>query len=168
MLWSAPTRSLHEPRQFPTAIDAERVEAVLESAFGVDDLDAFQTGTQTQSLIVIEDDRVVLERYFNGWQRDSMVTSYSVAKSFVSTMVGIAIEEGAIGSLDDPITAYLPELADRDSRFERITIRHLLMMSSGLEYEESGSWPAGRIRAGAHRSVAGRIEMESRHHQADR
>ena len=69
-----------------------------------------------------------------------MVTSFSVAKSFVSTLVGIAIEEGAIHSLDDPITDYLPELLERDRRFEQITIRHLLLMSSGLEYDESGSF----------------------------
>ena len=105
-----------------------------------DDLDAFLTDTQTQALLVIKDDQVVLERYVNGWQRDSMVTSFSVAKSFVSTLVGIAIEEGAIHSLDDPITDYLPELLERDRRFEQITIRHLLLMSSGLEYDESGSF----------------------------
>jgi CubicO group peptidase (beta-lactamase class C family) len=87
---------------------------------------------------VVKDDAILLERYYNGWQRDSMVTSFSVAKSFVSTLVGIAIEEGAIASLDDPITNYLLELAERDQRFTAITIRHLLMMASGLEYEESG------------------------------
>ena len=68
---------------------------------------------------MIKDDQVVLERYVNGWQRDSMVTSFSVAKSFVSTLVGIAIEDGSIGGLDDPITTYLPELADRDERSRR-------------------------------------------------
>jgi CubicO group peptidase (beta-lactamase class C family) len=67
-----------------------------------------------------------------------MVTSFSVAKSFVSTLVGIALENGAIGGLDDPITDYLPELEQRDGRFEQITIRHLLTMSSGLAYDESG------------------------------
>jgi CubicO group peptidase (beta-lactamase class C family) len=59
-----------------------------------------------------------------------------VAKSFVSTLVGIAIDEGLIESIEDPVTQYLLELIDRDPRFERITIRHLLTMSSGLRYEE--------------------------------
>jgi CubicO group peptidase (beta-lactamase class C family) len=60
----------------------------------------------------------------------------AVAKAFVSTFVGIAIDEGLIGSVEDPVTKYLPELAARDSRFELITLRHLLTMSSGLRYQE--------------------------------
>jgi CubicO group peptidase (beta-lactamase class C family) len=133
-----PLIAANEALPFPSELDETRVASVFESAFSVDDLDAFLTQTETQSFIVIRDDAVVLERYFNGWQRDSMVTSFSVAKSFVSTLIGIAIEEGAIGSLDDPITRYLPELADRDTRFKAITVHDLLMMASGLEYEESG------------------------------
>jgi CubicO group peptidase (beta-lactamase class C family) len=129
-----------EPRPFTVALDEDRVERVLASALGVNDLDQFLTETQTQSLIVVKDDDIAFERYANGWARDSMVTSFSVAKSFVSTLVGIAIAEGAIGSLDDPITDYLAELAQRDPRFEDITIRHLLLMSSGLDYQESGSF----------------------------
>jgi CubicO group peptidase (beta-lactamase class C family) len=50
--------------------------------------------------------------------------------------VGIAIDEGAIGSVEDPVTDYVPELAERDPRFEQITLRHLLTMSSGLRYQE--------------------------------
>jgi CubicO group peptidase (beta-lactamase class C family) len=133
-----PLTASPRPRPFAVVLDEDRVEGVLAAALNADDLDSFLSETQTQSLIVVVDDKVVLERYANGWQRDSMVTSFSVAKSFVSTLVGIAIEEGAIGSLDDPITDYLPELAERDSRFSEITIRHLLMMSSGMDYQESG------------------------------
>ena len=138
-----PTRRLAAsatPFRFQAGPDDGTTAGAVETALGVDDLDAFLTETQTQALLVIKDDKIVLERYVNGWQRDSMVTSFSVAKSFVSTLVGIAIDEGAIGSLDDPITAYLPELLERDRRFEQITIRHLLLMSSGLEYDESGSF----------------------------
>lgn len=59
-----------------------------------------------------------------------------MAKSFLSTLVGIAIDEGLIGSVADPVTDYVPELTERDPRFEEITLRHLLTMSSGLRYEE--------------------------------
>ncbi len=133
-----PLTASRNPRPFPVALDEDRVEGVLASALAVPDVDAFLADTQTQSLIVVVDDNVVFERYANGWRRDSMVTSFSVAKSFVSTLVGIAIEEGAIGSLDDPITEYLPEIAQRDPQFTEITIRHLLLMSSGMDYQESG------------------------------
>ena len=57
------------------------------------------------------------ERYFDGATRESLQTSFSAAKSFVSTLVGIAIDEGLIGSVEDPVTDYLPELAARDPRF---------------------------------------------------
>jgi CubicO group peptidase (beta-lactamase class C family) len=60
-----------------------------------------------------------------------MVTSFSVAKSFDSALIGIAIDEGHIRSVDHPITDYLPELLERSPRFERITIRDLLLMADG-------------------------------------
>jgi CubicO group peptidase (beta-lactamase class C family) len=85
---------------------------------------------------VLQDDAVLYEKYFNDTRRDSIVTSFSMAKSFTSALIGKAIQEGYIGSVNDPITTYLLELAARDPRFKDIAIRDLLLMSSGLEYEE--------------------------------
>jgi hypothetical protein len=68
----------------------------------------------------------------------ALLTSFSVAKSFVSILVGIAMDEGLIRSVDDPVTDYVPELAARDPRFRQITLRHLLTMSSGIRYREDG------------------------------
>lgn len=124
-----------DPFVFEKAIDEERVRRGFESIFGVDDFDAFLASTGTQAFIVIENDRILYERYFNGAARDSMLTSFSVAKSFDSVLIGIALEEGFIGGVDDPITDYLPELAQRDARFAAITIRDLLLMASGLDYQ---------------------------------
>jgi len=101
-------------------------------------LDEVLTSTGTTAFLVIHGDQLVSEQYFDGYDRDSTQTSFSVAKSFVSALVGIAIEEGHIDGVDDPITKYLPELLGRDPRFGRITIRHLLTMSSGIRYEEGG------------------------------
>jgi CubicO group peptidase (beta-lactamase class C family) len=94
--------------------------------------------TGTTAFVVIRGDAVVYERYLNGAQRDSIQTSFSVAKSFASALVGTAIADGSIGSVDDPITEYVPELLDRDPRFAEITIAHLISMTSGLRYEENG------------------------------
>jgi CubicO group peptidase (beta-lactamase class C family) len=58
-------------------------------------------------------------------------------------LVGIAIDEGRVGSVDDPVTRYVPELASRDRRFERITLRDLLTMSSGLRYRLGSDWGFG-------------------------
>lgn len=98
--------------------------------------DRFLRETDTLAFVVVDDDRLVYERYFDGSGRRTRQTSFSVAKSFVSTLVGIALDEGLIGGVSDPVTVYLPELAARDRRFERITLRHLLTMSSGLRYQE--------------------------------
>jgi CubicO group peptidase (beta-lactamase class C family) len=109
------------------------------------ELDEFLRETDTLAFVVVHHDRLVRERYFGGSTRESLLTSFSVAKSFVSTLVGIAIDAGLIRSVDDPVTDYLPELAARDPRFRQITLRHLLTMSSGIRYQEGGGfpWPFG-------------------------
>lgn len=101
-------------------------------------LDEFLAETGTTAFVVLSDDAVVYEDYFNGSTSTSIQTSFSVAKSFLSALVGIAIAENRIAGVDDPVTQYVPELADRDSRFRRITLRHLLTMESGLRYNEQG------------------------------
>jgi CubicO group peptidase (beta-lactamase class C family) len=97
----------------------------------------------TTAFLVIHDDKVLYEKYFNGYDETSLNTSFSMAKSFASTLVGIAIDEGYIKSVDEPITNYIPELLKKDRRFESITIRNLLTMSSGIKYEEGGFLPWG-------------------------
>jgi CubicO group peptidase (beta-lactamase class C family) len=84
---------------------------------------------------------VLYERYFDGYDETSLQTSFSMAKSFASALVGIAIDEGQIKSVNEPITNYIPELLENDARFESITVRHLLTMSSGIKYEEGGDLP---------------------------
>ena len=133
-----PTRALNAsstPYEYDVDLDPS-VEERLAAAFDTDDIDTFLTATESQALLVIEDDVVVFERYANGADRETMLTSFSVAKSFDSALVGIAIDEGFIPSVDDPITDFLPELADEDPRSSEITIAHLLSMSSGLDYAE--------------------------------
>jgi CubicO group peptidase (beta-lactamase class C family) len=100
--------------------------------------DRFLRETGTLAFVVVDDDRLVYERYFGGADRHTRQTSFSIAKSFLSTLVGIAIDEGRIGGVTDPVTEYVPELADRDPRFAEITLAELLTMSSGLRYEEQG------------------------------
>jgi CubicO group peptidase (beta-lactamase class C family) len=121
---------------FIEAPEDDRVRSLLEDDPRIADLEEFLESTKTQAFIVIQNDRILYERYFNDMQRDSIVTSFSVAKSFDSALIGIAIQEGWIGSVNDPITDYIPELLDRDPHFSRITIRDLLLMSSGLRYVE--------------------------------
>ena len=122
--------------RFSAGFEESKVRLGFHEAGRMDDLDRFLAANGTQAFIVIRDDKVLYERYFNGARRDSIVTSFSVAKSFLSGLVGIAIAEGKIKGVEEPITRYLPELADRDPRFSKITLRHLLMISSGIRYAE--------------------------------
>jgi CubicO group peptidase (beta-lactamase class C family) len=96
------------------------------------DFEEFLKTSQTTSFIVIKDGAVIYEGYFNGYNRDSVVTSFSIAKPFTSALVGIAIDEGYIHSIYDPIVDYLPEL--RGKGLDGVTIRHLLTMSTGVRY----------------------------------
>lgn len=133
-----PLNAASTPYHFEVAPNP-RVEELFGQLSGADDWNSFLEENDTQAFIVIQDDTILYEKYFNNTQRDSIVTSFSVAKSFDSALIGLAIQEDFIQSVDDPITAYLPELAARDPCFNDITIRHLLLMASGLEYEADRS-----------------------------
>ncbi len=122
--------------EFSLRLEEDRVRAQFEAVGGMDDFDRFLEENRTQAFLVIQDDAILYEQYFNGTQRESIVTSFSTAKSFTSALIGIAIAEGRIQSVNDPITEYLPELKERDPAFAAITIRDLLMMSSGIRYSE--------------------------------
>ena len=122
--------------QFPRAPAAGAIPVEVEykdgDAIKRVALDELLESTGTHAFIVTKDGKLLDERYLNGYQRDSICISRSVAKSFTSALVGIAIDEGFIKSVDDPIINYLPELKDRG--FDTITIRNLLTMGSGIRY----------------------------------
>ncbi|GGI08608.1 serine hydrolase domain-containing protein [Egicoccus halophilus] len=111
----------------------------LAEAWGVDDPSAVLAATSTAALLVVHDGRLRVETYLGDTGPDTQRTSFSSVKSVVSTLVGLAVADGAITSLDQPVTDHVPELLERDPRFARITVRHLLTMSSGLRYEERGT-----------------------------
>ena len=119
-------------------------EAYVESMFdervansGFSTFDEWAEQSQTTALIFIRKDTILYEKYFHGFTNDSYFHSQSVAKSFISFLIGTAIDEGFILSIDDPMTQYIPELVDRDPRFEHITIKNLLEMRAGLKYNTS-------------------------------
>jgi len=93
-------------------------------------LDSFQT----TAFLVIQDTNLIFESYWDGYSENSKSSSFSMAKSIVSLLIGIAIDDGLITSVNDPVSKYLPEFADK--KYE-ITIRDLLTMGSGLKWNES-------------------------------
>ena len=91
------------------------------------------------ALLVTKNGFLVAEGYFNGGSEDQENRIQSVTKSYTSALVGIALQQGYIESLDQKMTAFFPELADRisDLRKNQITIRHMLQMRAGYPWEES-------------------------------
>ena len=121
----------------PAASPLPRAPAALNwPAAAAADPQAWLAEHGTVALLVLRRGALIHEAYFNGFERTSIGTSFSVAKSIVSALVGIALAEGHIASLDDPLTRYLPELAATDARFSNVTLRHLLLMRSGIAFDE--------------------------------
>jgi len=88
------------------------------------------------SILIVRNDKLVMEEYFAGYRSYTLNNTYSVTKSFCSALVGIAIDKKYINSVNDPIKTYLQEYYIDWTGKENITIHHLLTMSSGYEWDE--------------------------------
>lgn len=115
-----------------------------DASFSIDD---YMSRNRTAGLLILKGGAVALERYGMGNDASSRWTSFSVAKSVTSTLVGAALKDGSIRSLDDGVALYLPQL--RGSAYEQNSIRDLLRMSSGVrwieEYTTSGDSDIARL-----------------------
>jgi CubicO group peptidase (beta-lactamase class C family) len=111
-------------------LDPGRLEAAAEDAGALE---------RMRSLLVVRDGFLVLERYYHGFSRDSLADVRSVTKSVVSTLAGIALGQGGLSSLDLTLEQLLrPELGVPSEEQMAITVRHLLTMSGGFQWDESG------------------------------
>ncbi len=95
----------------------------------------------TVAFLIIRGDTLLYESYFNQYTDSSVVASFSMAKSVTSILIGMAIEDGLIRSVEDPVSLYLPELAHYG--FDRVTLHDVLQMTSGLDFNESYVNPMG-------------------------
>ncbi len=131
-----PARTIHKsttpytfaenPTSIPTTYPYENETRMLNE---------FLVRSKTTGFLVIKDDAIVFEEYFQEYSDTTKATSFSVAKSFVSTLVGLALEDGLIESVHDPIIQYLPEL--KGSGFDGASIANILQMSSGIDFSEA-------------------------------
>jgi len=97
-------------------------------------------------LLVIKDGKIVYERYGLGNTKDSLWVSFSVAKSVTSMLIGAAIKDGYIKSVDEKVTDYLPRL--KNSAYDQSTIRNLLQMASGVKWNEDYADPESDVNSG--------------------
>ena len=109
--------------------DTVQVEGPVEMK-----IDEILESSQTLAFLVIKDDAIIYERYLNGHSESSISQVFSTSKSILSILIGTAIDDGLIGSVDDPVTKYVPELAE--AGFEKVTIGNLLNMQSNMDYLE--------------------------------
>lgn len=95
----------------------------------------------TVAFLIIQNDTIQFEKYWGNRNETSIVPSFSMAKSIASILIGCAIDDKLILSVDEPITNYIPEL--KKQGFEKVSIEHVLQMTSGLDFDESYTNPFG-------------------------
>jgi CubicO group peptidase (beta-lactamase class C family) len=103
------------------------------------EISALMQSSKTAGVMVLVDGKVVHEEYGLGLGPKDRWTSFSVAKSFTSTLLGAAVKDGFIASLDDPVTKYIPGL--KGSAYEGVTVRQLATMTSGVKWDENYTDP---------------------------
>jgi CubicO group peptidase (beta-lactamase class C family) len=99
------------------------------------ELDSFVKLHNTISFLIIRNDTILYEKYNGKYADTSLVSSFSMVKPMISTLIGIAVEEGKIKSVDNPITDYLPEFKNKLG-FDKITIKNLLQHTSGIKFSD--------------------------------
>ncbi len=112
---------------FPGLVSTDKLPSSFEDLLEI---------SRTRAFIIIKDDKIVCEKYFNG-SRESIFQVFSITKSVASMLIGISISEGYIGGIDDPIKKYLPEFSNNS--LGKITISNLLQMHSGIRFKEGFS-----------------------------
>ena len=98
------------------------------------DIDTYMAGQRSAALLIVHDGKLRLERYGLDFDASGRWTSFSVAKSMTSTLVGAAIRDGHIKSMDDKVSTYIPQM--KGSAYDDVSIRHLLTMTSGVRWNE--------------------------------
>jgi CubicO group peptidase (beta-lactamase class C family) len=103
------------------------------------DLDAYMAQQRSAAIVILHDGKLRLERYGLGFDREGRWTSFSVAKSLTSTLLGAAVRDGHIRSLDDKVSDYIKEM--KGSAYDEVSIRQLLTMTSGVRWNEDYADP---------------------------
>ncbi len=107
------------------------------------DLDAFMAAQRSASVLIVHDGKLRVERYGLGFDGAGRWTSFSVAKSVTATLVGAALRDGHIRSMDDKVSTYIPQM--KGSAYDDVSIRQLLTMTSGVRWNEDYADPQSDV-----------------------
>lgn len=128
-------------------------------------LDSSLIGTKTNVFLIIKNDSIIYQYLSEGNTLAVKQPSFSMAKSFVGTLVGMSVDRGEIKSTDELVINYLPELAKNDEHFKRLTIQHVLDMRSGFDFKERSFSPFSQITRsyyGANlKRIVGKLKMKN-------
>jgi CubicO group peptidase (beta-lactamase class C family) len=132
---SRPLMASQMPFHFIESPDPSRVPQTITFGDGWQmPLEDLLESNDTVAFLIVKEDTLLLERYYGGYTQSSPSLAFSMSKSILSILIGCAIDDGYIQSVDQPVTDFVPELAQNG--YERVTIRHLLQMTSGMAYVE--------------------------------
>jgi CubicO group peptidase (beta-lactamase class C family) len=152
LMWTVPQRdaAFRAMDRLPVLAEAHEIAASdhplplpAGKPLTVPGIDGYMASQRAAGLVIVQDGKVRLERYGLGFDAKGRWTSFSVAKSFTSTLVGAAIKDGYIKSLDDKVSHYIPDL--RGSAYDDVSVAQLLTMSSGVRWNEDYGDPQADV-----------------------
>ncbi len=127
---------------FPTAAKG-KVPRKLQLNDKSYEFEQYLEDNKTVAFLIIQNDTLQYEKYWGKYNRSSIVPSFSMAKSVTSLLIGCAIDDKLISSVNEPVTNYIPEL--KENGFDKVTLEHLLQMTSGLKFNEGYANPFGDV-----------------------
>ena len=116
----------------PVSVSFPLTEAERREYGSFDDLLETQ---ETSAFVAVHDDVIVYERYFQGVTATTELPGFSMTKTYAAALIGRAVSDGILPSLQAPVVSYIPELASK-SRYRDVTLEHLLRMTSGIDFDE--------------------------------
>ena len=129
---NASTSPFHFIENFNPSRVPEKISYSKHSEILLDDL---LKSNGTVAFLIIKKDTLLFEKYYDGYTDSSLSLSFSMAKSFLSILIGCAIDDGYIKSVEQSVMDFIPEL--EKNGFKKVKIKHLLQMTSGMDYVES-------------------------------
>ncbi len=140
-----PYRTMHKPdKPFRFIESNKKIEPKsIEIDGRTTSFDTYLEQNGTVAFLIIRNDTVLCEKYFKGYQEQNWVPSFSMGKSFLSILIGCAIDDGLILSVKEPVSKYVPELTKNG--YDKVSIEHLLNMTSGMKFNEGYLNPFGQV-----------------------
>jgi CubicO group peptidase (beta-lactamase class C family) len=129
-----PYREMAATKPQPWAVSVNYNKAKIDASL-MQKMESFKT----TSFLVIKNDSIIYENYWEQYNDKSVTNSFSMAKSFTAALIGIAIKQGLIKNVDEPVGNYIDSYKEGDKA--KITIKHLLTMSSGIDFDETYNSP---------------------------